>query len=97
MDQLLAMRTFVRIAETGVFAKAADALQLPRSTASKLVADLEDHLGTKLIQRTTRSVNVTPEGAEYYERAVRLLAEIDEMDAVASNTRAQPKIGRAHV
>lgn len=91
MDQLLAMRTFVRIAETGAFAKAADALQLPRSTASKLVADLEDHLGTKLIQRTTRSVNVTPEGAEYYERAVRLLAEIDEMDAVASNARAQPR------
>jgi LysR family transcriptional regulator for bpeEF and oprC len=96
VDQLLAIRTFVRIAETGTFAKAADALRLPRSTASKLVSDLEDHLGTKLIHRTTRSVNVTPEGADYYERAVRLLAEVDEMDAVASNRRSQPK-GRLRV
>jgi LysR family transcriptional regulator for bpeEF and oprC len=96
VDQLLAIKTFVRIAETGTFAKAADSLRLPRSTVSKLIADLEDHLGTKLIQRTTRSVNVTPEGAEYYERAVRLLAEVSEMDAVAANTRAQPK-GRLRV
>ena len=64
MNQLLAIRTFVRIAESGTFAKAADALRLPHSTASKLIADLEDHLGTKLIQRTTRTVSVTPEGAE---------------------------------
>jgi hypothetical protein len=46
LDQLLALRTFVRIAETGSFSKAADQLNLPRSTASKLVQDLEDHLGT---------------------------------------------------
>lgn len=91
MDQLLAIRTFVRIAEAGTFAKAADALQLPRSTASKLIADLEDHLGTKLIQRTTRSINVTPEGAEYYERAVRLLADVVEMDAAAADAHASPK------
>ena len=96
MNQLLAIRTFVRIAESGTFAKAADALRLPHSTASKLIADLEDHLGTKLIQRTTRTVSVTPEGAEYYQRAVRLLADVDEMDAVAANTRAQPK-GRLRV
>lgn len=96
MDQLLAIRTFVRIVEAGTFAQAADAMRLPRSTASKLIADLEDHLGTKLIQRTTRSVNVTPTGAEYYERALRLLTEVDEMDAVAANTRAQPR-GRLRV
>ena len=91
MDQLLAIRTFVRIAEAGTFAKAADSLQLPRSSASKLIADLEDHLGTKLIQRTTRSINVTPEGAEYYERAVRLLADVVEMDAAAADAHASPK------
>jgi DNA-binding transcriptional LysR family regulator len=96
VDQLLAIRTFVRIAEAGTFAKAADALRLPRSTASKLIADLEDHLGAKLIQRTTRTVSVTAEGAEYYQRAVRLLSEVDEMDAVVANTRAQPK-GRLRV
>ncbi|TPL23463.1 LysR family transcriptional regulator [Mesorhizobium sp. B2-4-9] len=96
MDQLLAIRTFVRIADSGTFARAADALRLPRSSTSKLIADLEDHLGTKLIQRTTRTVSVTSEGAEYYQRAVRLLADVDEMDAVVANSRAQPK-GRLRV
>jgi LysR family transcriptional regulator for bpeEF and oprC len=83
MDQFLAIRTFVRIAETGTFAKAAESLGLPRSTASKLIADLEDRLGTKLVQRTTRTVIVTPEGAAYYERAIRLIGELEDMDAAA--------------
>jgi DNA-binding transcriptional LysR family regulator len=96
MDQLLAIRTFVRIAESGTFAKAADQLNMPRSTVSKLIADLEDHLGTKLIQRTTRTATVTPEGADYYERATRLIGELQEMDAAARRTRAQPK-GRLRV
>ena len=89
MDQLLAIRTFVRIAEAGTFAKAANSLDLPRSTASKLIADLEDQLGTKLIQRTTRTVIVTPEGAAYYERAIKLIGELEDMDGAVSNTRAQ--------
>ncbi|MCQ1571542.1 LysR family transcriptional regulator [Neorhizobium galegae] len=96
MDQLLAMRTFVRIAESGTFAKAADQLSLPRSTVSKLIADLEDHLGTKLIQRTTRTATVTPEGAEYYERISRLINELQDIDAAARQTKAQPK-GRLRV
>ena len=91
MDQLLAIRAFVRIAEAGNFAKAADSLNLPRSTASKLIADLEDHLGAKLIQRTTRTLTITPEGAQYYERAIRLMSELDEMDATVAHARAQPK------
>jgi DNA-binding transcriptional LysR family regulator len=64
---------------------------MPRSTVSKLIQDLENHLGVRLVQRTTRSVSITPEGAAYYERAVRLLAELEHMDATASQTRAQPK------
>ncbi len=91
MDQLLAMRTFVRIAESGTFAKAADLLNLPRSTVSKLISDLEDHLDTKLIQRTTRSVTVTADGAEYYERALRVLDELHDMDQAARRTKAQPQ------
>jgi LysR family transcriptional regulator for bpeEF and oprC len=96
MDQLLAIRTFVRIAEAGTFAKAADSLGLPRSTVSKLIADLEDHLGTKLIQRTTRTVIVTPEGAGYYEGASRLISELEDMDAALTNTRAKLK-GRLRI
>jgi DNA-binding transcriptional LysR family regulator len=96
MDQLLALRTFVRIAEAGTFGKAADQLGLPRSTASKLIHDLETHLDAKLLQRTTRRITVTPEGAQYYERALRLITELEEMDAQARGSRAQPK-GRLRV
>ncbi|MBP2296051.1 LysR family transcriptional regulator [Azospirillum rugosum] len=96
MDQLLAIRAFVRIAEAGSFAKAADSLNLPRSTVSKLVQDLEHHLGTRLVQRTTRAVTVTPEGAAYHERAVRLLGELEDMDATAAHARALPR-GRLRV
>jgi LysR family transcriptional regulator, regulator for bpeEF and oprC len=91
MDHILALRAFLRISETGAFGRAADQLNLPRSTVSKLIQDLENHLGVRLVQRTTRSVSVTAEGAAYYERAVRLLAELEHMDATASQTRAQPK------
>lgn len=96
MDQLLALRTFVRIAEAGNFSKAADQLAIPRSTVSKLLQDLEDHLGTKLIQRTTRTLSVTPAGAQYYERARRLLGDLDDMDTATRHTRVQPK-GRLRV
>jgi DNA-binding transcriptional LysR family regulator len=96
MDHLLALRTFVRIAEAGTFGKAADQLGLPRSTASKLIQDLETHLDAKLLQRTTRRIMVTPEGAQYYERALRLITELEEMDAQARGARAQPK-GRLRV
>ena len=89
MDQLLALRVFVRIAETGAFARAADTLDIPRPTVTKLVQDLESHLGTKLLQRTTRRVSVTPEGAAYYERAARLVADLEEMDANAASARVQ--------
>ena len=96
MDQLRALRVFVRIAESGAFSKAADSLKIPRPTVTKLVQDLERHLGTKLLQRTTRRVSVTPEGATYYERATRLIAEIEDMDELAVKARSQPR-GRLRV
>lgn len=96
MDQLLAMRVFVRIAEAGTFVKAADALDIPRPTVTKLVQELERHLGAKLLQRTTRRVTVTAEGAAYYERAVQLIGELDDMDALVARTGAQLK-GRLRV
>jgi DNA-binding transcriptional LysR family regulator len=67
----------VRIAESGTFSKAADSMNIPRPTVTKLVQDLEHHLATKLLHRTTRRVSVTPEGAAYYERATRLIADLD--------------------
>ncbi len=96
MDQILAIRTFVRVAEAGSFTKAADSLNIPRSTASKLVQDLEAHLRTKLVERTTRSVVMTAEGSAYLERALRLLADLEDMDGTIAGTRSMPK-GRLRV
>src|ERR1700741_4817142 len=96
MDQLLALRVFARIADTGTFVRAAESLDLPPSTATKLIKELESHLGVKLLHRTTRKVSVTPEGAAYYERAVRVIGEVDEMDGQVANQRAQPK-GRLRI
>jgi LysR family transcriptional regulator, regulator for bpeEF and oprC len=96
LDQLLALRTFVRVAEAGSFAKAADSMNLPRSSVSKLVQDLEAHLGAKLVERTTRSVTMTLEGAAYHERALRLLADLDDMDGTVAGSRSTPR-GRLRV
>jgi LysR family transcriptional regulator for bpeEF and oprC len=96
MDQLLALRVFVRIADAGTFARAADSLDMPKPTVTKLIQNLENHLGVRLLQRTTRRVTITPEGAAYYERASRLVAELDDMDAAAANAQAKPN-GRLRV
>ncbi|MBP1887408.1 LysR family transcriptional regulator [Sinorhizobium mexicanum] len=91
MNQLLAMRAFVRVVESGSFRGAANQLLVPRSTVSKLVTDLEKHLGTRLMHRTTRSVVVTPEGEEYYRYAARLVAEVDEADSAVRGKKVTPR------
>jgi len=91
MDHLLSLRVFTRIADAGTFVKAAESLKLPPSTVTKLIQELESHLGVKLLHRTTRRVAVTPEGAAYYERAVRVISDVDDMDEFVANQRAQPK------
>lgn len=96
MDQLLAMRVFIRISDAGSFAKAADSLNLPRSSVSKLLQDLEQHLRTKLVERNTRGLTITPEGEAYRDHVKRLLAELDELDAAAAGTQANPR-GRLRV
>jgi DNA-binding MarR family transcriptional regulator len=63
MDQITAMRVFARVVEAGTFTRAADSLQMPKPTVTKLVQQLETRLRVKLLQRTTRRVTVTPEGA----------------------------------
>lgn len=80
MDHLLSIRVFQRIVETGSFTQASTHLGLPRSTVSKALLDLEAHLGSRLLQRTTRSVTLTVEGAEYYRRMARVTASLDEAD-----------------
>jgi DNA-binding transcriptional LysR family regulator len=91
MDQLLAMRTFARVVEAGNFSRAADSLDMPNATVSKLVQDLEAHLGVRLLQRTTRRVTVTPEGQDYYAKAIRLLRDLEDIDATFNLARGKPR------
>jgi LysR family transcriptional regulator, regulator for bpeEF and oprC len=91
MDQMLAMRTFMRVVEAGTFTKAADSMGIPKPTVTKLIQSLESHLRVKLLNRTTRRVTVTPDGAAYYENLVRLLTEMDEMEACLADAQASPK------
>jgi len=96
MDQLAALRVFVRIAESGGFGKASDALDIPRATVTKYVQDLERHLGVKLFQRSTRKVTVTDEGKAYYQRAIQVLSELEEMDVLFADAKRHPR-GRLRV
>lgn len=91
MNQLLAMRAFVRVVDTGSFSRASDQLGMPRSTVSKLIGDLETHLGNQLMLRTTRSVAPTAEGLAYYRQAARLLAELDEADNAMRGQKRKPR------
>jgi DNA-binding transcriptional LysR family regulator len=67
---------FVKVVQSGSFSGAAKALQMPNSTVSAKVSALEERLGTTLIQRTTRKLNVTPAGQEFFKRALGGLSEI---------------------
>lgn len=81
MDRLLSMRVFRRVIDEGSFAGAARALDLSPAVVTRLVADLEAHLGARLLQRTTRRLSVTDAGAAYAERLRGILADIDDADA----------------
>ncbi|WP_117192608.1 LysR family transcriptional regulator [Rhizobium terrae] len=96
MDQLSAMRVFVRVVETGNFTRAAATLNMPKTTVTNLVQSLEGHLRTTLLNRTTRRVMVTTDGALYYERAQQIISELDELDGSLSNSQTQPS-GRLRV
>jgi len=82
MDRFQEMQVFVRIAERGSFTQAADDLQLPRATVSNLIQRLEARLGVRLLERTTRTVRLTPDGEAYRQRCVGLLADLEEADGL---------------
>ncbi|CAN5570598.1 LysR family transcriptional regulator [soil metagenome] len=96
MDQILSMRAFTRVVETGTFTQAATSLDMPKGTVTKLVQQLEARLKVRLLNRTTRRVTVTPDGAVYYERTLRLLHDLDDIEASMSNAQATPS-GRIRV
>ena len=81
MDTFAAMRVFVAVVERSGFSAAASALDLSTASVTRQVAALEKRLGTRLLNRTTRRVGLTSAGAAYYQRAVQLLAELDDIEA----------------
>ncbi|HEY4146790.1 LysR family transcriptional regulator [Pinirhizobacter sp.] len=80
MDRLAAIRAFGRVVETGSFTRAATSMQLPNASVTKMIQALEASLGVRLLQRTTRRVTVTVEGAEYYERTRSILGDLDDLE-----------------
>ncbi|MBC7618266.1 MAG: LysR family transcriptional regulator [Candidatus Saccharibacteria bacterium] len=96
MDKLRALQAFARVAELGSFTRAADQLQWPKASVTVLVQQLEQHLGAKLLHRTTRRLLLTEDGAAYLEGAQRLLLESEELDSAIAHRRTKPS-GRLRV
>ena len=96
MDKLSAMRAFVRVVEAGTFTRAADSLGAPKAQVSRLVQSLEEELKTRLLNRTTRRVAVTADGAAYYDRASRLLTELEELESSLSRAKVAAR-GRLRI
>jgi DNA-binding transcriptional LysR family regulator len=91
MDRLHSMRVFSRVVEEGSFARAARELNLSPAAVTRLVADLEEHLGSRLINRTTRRLSLTDTGELYLERVRHILTEIEEAEALATASTAEPR------
>ena len=91
MDRFDAMKAFVRVVETGSFTRAAATLHMSRTTVTQLVQQLEARLRLKLLNRTTRKVNVTADGAAYYERIVQVLDTLEEIETSLPHAAALPR------
>ncbi|MEG8065785.1 LysR family transcriptional regulator [Xanthomonas hortorum pv. gardneri] len=96
MDRFDAMQAFARVVETGSFTKAAETLHMSRASVTQVVQQLEARLRVTLLNRTTRRVHVTADGAAYYERVLRLLADMDDAETSLSDASALPR-GRLRV
>lgn len=96
MHQLDAMRIFVRVTETGSFTQAADSLGLPRASVSNAIKQLETKLGTRLLHRTTRRVQLTQDGQACLERCMDLLADMEEWETMFA-ARDEALTGRLRV
>ena len=91
MDRLASMTAFSAVVEAGSFVRAAEKLGASTSTLSRQIAELEQHLGARLLNRTTRKLSLTEGGRAFYERVVQLLAELEEAETVASATAGAPR------
>lgn len=86
MDRLQAMQVYCRVVEAHSFSKAAESLELPASTVTRIIKELEAFLGVRLLQRTTRHLSLTPDGSLYYDHCRRLLGEIEQVESSFTGT-----------
>lgn len=91
MDRIAAIQAFVRVVEAGSFARAAQRLRSSTSSISRQIAGLEQHLGARLLNRTTRKLSLTEGGQAFYERSVQLLGELEEAEQLAGAAAATPR------
>ena len=91
MDNLSALEVFVRVVQAGSFSAAARAMDLTPSAVSKQIGRLEDRLNARLFNRTTRQLNLTEEGGAFFERASRILNDLEEAEQAVSHLRAAPR------
>jgi DNA-binding transcriptional LysR family regulator len=91
MDIVASMKVFVAVVDASSFAGAAERLEMSRAMASKYVSGLEDHLGTRLLNRTTRRLSLTEAGSQFYERSVQILADVSEAEHIAGHMAAEPR------
>ena len=93
MDKIKAMQTFVRIVEANSFSKAAETLNLPRAALTATLQKLEAYLGTQLLQRTTRRLSLTPEGADYFRHCIDILRAVDAAELAFRGPEAKKPRG----
>jgi DNA-binding transcriptional LysR family regulator len=91
MDRIISMATFTKVVECGGFSAAGRRLNMSVAMVSNHVQALEDHLGARLLNRTTRKVSVTEVGKAYYDRCIQILSELDEADQAAGVLQATPR------
>lgn len=90
LDRIDLFRVFARVVECSSFTRAAATLDLPRSSVSAAIIDLENRVGARLLHRTTRHVSPTQDGAAFYERCLRLVADVEEAESLFKQTGAEP-------
>src|SRR5579862_5396252 len=91
MDRLTSLTVFVQVADSGGFSAAGRHLNMSVTMVSNHVQALEDRLGVRLLNRTTRKISLTDIGKEYYERSRQVLTDLDEADQIASAQHAMPQ------
>src|SRR4051812_44138402 len=91
MDRLTSLTAFVRVVDNGGFSAAGRRLNMSTTMVSSHVQSLEDRLGARLLNRTTRKVSLTEVGKVYYDRCTQILAELDEADRAATTLQSTPR------